>query len=58
MSENIAGEQRAAPLGMPRSDPDGEIGIMQVADNAAPEKAGAAKYRHALRRHDVTTSSS
>jgi hypothetical protein len=40
---------------MPRGDPNGEIGIVQVVDNAAAEKAGAAKYRHAWRRHDVIT---
>jgi hypothetical protein len=32
---------------MPRGDPNGEIGIVQMAYNAAAEKAGAAKYRHA-----------
>ena len=31
---NIAGKQRTAPIGMPRSDPNGEIGVVQMADNA------------------------
>jgi hypothetical protein len=52
---NVAGKQQAAPFRMPRGDPNGEIGIVQVVDNAAAEKAGAAKYRHAWRRHDVIT---
>src|SRR5437588_6270169 len=36
---------------MPRGDPNSEIGILQMADNAAAEKSGAAKYGHASRRH-------
>ena len=55
---NVAGKQQAAPLRMPRGDPNDEIGVVQMADNAATEKAGAAKYRDALRRHDVITGSS
>ncbi len=37
---------------MPRGDPNGEIGIEQMADNAAAEKSSAAKYSHASRRHN------
>src|SRR5215469_16744245 len=43
-------------IGMPRGDPNGEIGIAQMADNAAAEKSGAAKYSHASRRHDAKVS--
>jgi hypothetical protein len=38
---------------MPRGDSNGEPSIVQMANNAAAEKAGAAKHRHALQRHDV-----
>jgi hypothetical protein len=53
---NIAGKQRTAPIGMPRGDPNREIGILQMADNAAAEKSGATKYGHASRRHDTKVS--
>ena len=43
-------------MGMPRGDPNGDIGIAQMADNAAAEKSGAAKYSHASRRHDAKVS--
>jgi hypothetical protein len=52
----IAGKQRTAPIGMPRGDPNREIGIVQMADNAASEKSCAAKYGHASRRHDAKIS--
>jgi hypothetical protein len=32
---NIAGKQRIGAIGMARGDPNGEIGIAQMADNAA-----------------------
>src|SRR5271154_5063070 len=41
---------------MPRGDPNREIGILQMADNAAAEKSGAAKYGHVSRRHDAKIS--
>jgi hypothetical protein len=53
---NIAGKQRTAPIGMPRGDPNREIGILQMADHAAAEKSGATKYGHASRRHDAKVS--
>src|SRR5215469_10309339 len=43
-------------MGMPRGDPNGDIGIAQMADNAAAEKSGPAKYSHASRRHDAKVS--
>jgi hypothetical protein len=43
---SLAGKQRAAAIGMPRRDPNGEIGIVQMTDNPAAEKAGAAEDRH------------
>ena len=49
---NITGKQRKGDIGMPRGDPNGEIGIEQMADNAAAEKSSAAKYSHASRRHN------
>src|SRR5215469_3832627 len=49
---NITGKQRKGYFGMPRGDPNGEIGIAQMADNLATEKSSAAKYGHALRRHN------
>jgi hypothetical protein len=48
---NITGKQRNGYIGMPRGDPNGEIGIEQVADNAVTKKSSAAKYSHASRRH-------
>ena len=42
-------------LGMSGSDPNGETGIMKMADNAPAEKSGAAKYSH-TRRHDAKVS--
>jgi len=50
---NVAGKQQTTPIGMPRGDSNGEPSIVQMANNAAAEKAGAAKYRHALQGHDV-----
>jgi hypothetical protein len=44
------------PVGMPRGDPNGEIGIEQMADNVTAEKSGATKYGHALRRHKLKVS--
>jgi hypothetical protein len=38
---------------MPRGNSNGEIGIEQMADNAAAEKSGAAKYSHASRTHSA-----
>jgi hypothetical protein len=40
------------PVGMPRGDPNGEIGIEQMTDYVAAEKSSAAEYGHALRRHN------
>jgi hypothetical protein len=51
----FAGKQGRDRIGMAGSDPSGEIGIMKMADNAAAEKSGAAKYSHA-RRHDAKVS--
>ena len=48
---NIAGKQRIGAIGMARGDPNGEIGIAQMAGDAAAEKASAAKYGHASARH-------
>jgi hypothetical protein len=48
---NIAGKQRTASVGMPRSDANREISILQMADNAAAEKSGATKYGHASGSH-------
>jgi hypothetical protein len=48
---NIAGKQRTVSVGMPRGDANREISILQMADNAAAEKSGAAKYGHASARH-------
>jgi hypothetical protein len=39
------------PIWMARGDPNREIGIEQMADNAAAEKSSAAKYGHASRIH-------
>jgi hypothetical protein len=50
---NVAGKQQTTPIGMPRGASNGEPSIVQMANNAAAEKAGAAKYRHASQRHDV-----
>jgi hypothetical protein len=36
---------------MPRGDTNREISILQMADNAAAEKSGAAKYCRASARH-------
>ena len=52
-ARNIAGKQGIDPVGMPRGDPNGKIGIEQTADNVAPENSSAAKYGHALRRHNA-----
>jgi hypothetical protein len=51
---NVAGKQQATALRMPRGDPNGEIGIVQVADNAAAEKP-VPPNTVTLRRHDVIT---
>ena len=48
---NFAGKQGKDRVGMPGSDPSDEIGIMKMADNAAAEKSGAAKYGHTSARH-------
>jgi len=48
---NITGKQRKGYIGMPRGDPNIEIGIEQMADNAVAKKSSAAKYSHASRRH-------
>ena len=45
------GKQRKGYIGMPRGDPNIEIGIAQMADNAVAKKSSAAKYSHASRRH-------
>src|SRR5690348_2236026 len=50
---NIAGKQRIGPIWMPRGDPNGEIGIEQMADDVAAEKSSAAKYSHASRTHSA-----
>src|SRR5215472_16087505 len=51
-ARNIAGKQGMGPVGTPRGDPNGEIGIEQMADDVATEKSGAAKYSHASRGHN------
>ena len=43
---SVAGKQQAAPIRMPRSDPNGKIGIVQMTDNPAAEKAGGAEDGH------------
>ena len=53
--EGVIGAGRYERSGERTTWRNGEIGIVQVADNATAEKAAAAKYRHALRRHDVIT---
>jgi hypothetical protein len=40
---------------MPGGNANGEIGIVQMADDAAAENTGAAEDRHASRGHDVIT---
>jgi hypothetical protein len=50
---NIAGKQRIGPIWMPRGDPNGEIGIEQMADDVAAEKSSAAKYSHTSRTHSA-----
>jgi hypothetical protein len=50
---NFAGKQGRDCIGMSGSDANREISILQMADNAAAEKSGAAKYGHAPRRHDA-----
>ena len=52
---DFAGEQRRHCTGMPASDPSDETGIMEMADNAAAEKPGAAKYSH-VQRHEAKVS--
>jgi hypothetical protein len=52
---NFAGKQGKDRIGMPASDPGGEIGIMKMAHNATAEKSRAAKYGHAGR-HDAKVS--
>src|SRR5215467_6059070 len=52
---DFAGEQRRHCTGMPASDPSDETGIMKMADNAAAEKPGAAKYSH-VQRHETKVS--
>ena len=49
---NITGKQGKGYFGMPRGDPNGEIGIAQMPDNAAAEKSIPAKYSHPSRRHN------
>jgi len=46
-----AGKQQMAAIVTSRGDPNDETGIAQVADNAATEKAGTAKYGRVPRRH-------
>ena len=46
-----AGKQQTAAIVTSRGDPNDETGIAQVADNAATEKAGTAKYGRVPRRH-------
>jgi len=36
---------------MPRGDANREISMLQMADNAAAEESGAAKYGHTSARH-------
>jgi hypothetical protein len=42
-----------AAIWMPRGDPNGEIGIEQMADDVAAEKSSAAKYSHTSRTHSA-----
>ena len=41
---------------VPRGDPNGKIGIVQMADNAAAEKSGTVEYSHASRKHGAKIS--
>jgi hypothetical protein len=52
---HVARKQGWDCIGMPASDPNGETGIMKMADNAPAEKSGAAKYSH-TRRHNAKVS--
>jgi hypothetical protein len=38
------------------ADPNGKIGIVQMADNAAAEKSGTVEYSHASRKHGAKIS--
>src|SRR5215831_1797822 len=52
---HVAGKQGWDCIGMSGSDPNGETGIMKMADNAPAEKSGATKYSY-TRRHDAKVS--
>ena len=47
MPETSRENKDGTAIGMPASDPNGETGIVEMADNATAEKSGAAKYGHA-----------
>src|SRR4051812_32139626 len=49
-----AGEYRETSVGVPRGNPNGETGVVQVRNNAPAEKSGSPENRCRLHGHSAT----